>query len=81
MGIVLIRRETCGLCELAVGLLAEVGMNAVPERYLEDDVALESTYGWRIPVLRDDVTGRELDWPFDAPGVLGFLGRAGAQPR
>lgn len=81
MAIVLIRRETCGLCELAVGVLAEVGMNAVPERYLEDDVVLESTYGWRIPVLRDDVSGRELDWPFDAPRVLGFLGGPDASSR
>ena len=73
MSLVLIRRETCGLCELAVGILDTIGRSDVEQRYLEDDATLETQYGWRIPVLRDDATGRELDWPFDHLKVVAFL--------
>ena len=73
MSLVLIRRETCGLCELAVGILETIGQHGVEQRYLEDDPALETQYGWRIPVLRDTASGRELDWPFDGVKVSAFL--------
>ena len=70
MGLQLIRRETCGLCELAAEILVAVGADEVQTRYLEDDPGLEVVYGWRIPVLRLDKTGRELDWPFDAVKIV-----------
>ena len=75
MGLQLIRRETCGLCELAADILVALGVDEVQTRYLEDDPGLEVAYGWRIPVLRLDKTGRELDWPFDAVKVRDFLAR------
>lgn len=74
MELELIRRETCGLCELAEDVLRQAGVVEVSARYLEDEAALEAIYGWRIPVLRDAARGTELDWPFDAPKVRAFLG-------
>ena len=44
--------------------------------WVDDDAALESRYGTRVPVLRDARDGRELDWPFDAAAVKVFLGLA-----
>ena len=35
--------------------------------------ALEAAYGARVPVLRREDTGAELDWPFDADAVRRFL--------
>ena len=40
---------------------------------LDGDDALEARYGERIPVLRDETHGRELDWPFDADAVQRWL--------
>jgi hypothetical protein len=34
---------------------------------------LEALYGERVPVLRCDDSGRELNWPFDAAAVKRFL--------
>lgn len=69
----LLRRESCGLCELALALLAEVPEWQIDERYLEDDAALADQYGWRIPVVRLPDQARELDWPFDAIKLKHFL--------
>ena len=73
-GLVLFRRETCGLCELAEDVLRQAGVADIAVRYLEDDPALEAVYGWRIPVIRDETRGIELDWPFDGPKLQAFLG-------
>lgn len=45
-----------------------------------DDPALLQRYGIRIPVLRHDVTGDELGWPFDAWDLQVFLSRHGDRP-
>lgn len=37
-----------------------------------DDQLLE-LYGERIPVLKNELTGRELGWPFDAEGLILFI--------
>jgi hypothetical protein len=42
--------------------------------WIDDDAALEARYGERVPVLRDELRGAELDWPFDAAQVAAFLG-------
>lgn len=39
-----------------------------------DDDALLSRYGERIPVLLKTETGEELAWPFDAQGLVRFMG-------
>lgn len=65
----------CHLCEVAEallmpfvehGLLAELVDIAEREDWVEQ-------YGLRIPVLRRNDTGAELNWPFDAEQVVTFL--------
>jgi hypothetical protein len=41
--------------------------------FIDDDEALEERYGVRVPVLRIEDTGAELDWPFDGERLAGFL--------
>ncbi|MCW8978833.1 MAG: glutaredoxin family protein [Marinobacter sp.] len=66
----------CHLCELAEALLASTPM---PEPIPVDvvDIAqseeLVERYGTRIPVLRRNDTGVELDWPFTRDDLLTFL--------
>ncbi|MBE03139.1 glutaredoxin family protein [Marinobacter lutaoensis] len=66
----------CHLCELAEALLVNTPM---PEPLPVDVVdiaqseALVARYGTRIPVLRRDDTGAELDWPFTRDQLLAFL--------
>ena len=42
--------------------------------WIDGDIGLEALYGSRVPVLRREDTGAELDWPFDAPRLRVFLG-------
>ncbi|MGD9583819.1 MAG: glutaredoxin family protein [Lysobacterales bacterium] len=65
MRITLYRRSQCSLCDLAEAMLVEAGID-FDAVWLEDDAAAEQHYGWRIPVLRRDDSGAELDWPFDS---------------
>ena len=66
----------CPLCELAEALLVSTPM---PEPIPVDvvDIAqseeLVERYGTRIPVLRRNDTGVELDWPFTRDDLLTFL--------
>lgn len=43
--------------------------------FIDDDNVLEARYGVRVPVLRETVSGAELDWPFDAAKLADFLSR------
>ncbi|WP_329741207.1 glutaredoxin family protein [Dyella sp. A6] len=72
---VLYQRDDCHLCDMALAVLAEARMPAFESVWLEDSEALERRYGTRVPVLRDQRDGRELDWPFDAAGVADFIRR------
>lgn len=70
----------CHLCEEAeavlLPLLNEAQMLGVPIEIEVIDIAedgLIDTYGVRIPVLRSDASGVELDWPFDVGQVRGLL--------
>ena len=65
----------CHLCEVAEallmpfvehGLLVELVDIAEREDWVEQ-------YGLRIPALRRNDTGAELNWPFDAEQVVTFL--------
>ena len=76
MKLLVYRREDCALCELAEAMLHQVQGVTVSIRFLEDDAEAEIAYGWRIPVLRRDDNGAELDWPFDAVKLQRFLGDA-----
>ena len=63
---ILFQRDDCHLCDLALTVLADARFPEFESVFIDDDDALESAYGHRVPVLRDDVQAVELDWPFDA---------------
>lgn len=55
-------------------MLAWAGLaDAVRQVEIGYDEALAETYGSRIPVLRIEPGGRELDWPFSAADVLAIV--------
>ncbi|MGH8118183.1 MAG: glutaredoxin family protein [Rhodanobacteraceae bacterium] len=76
MRLVLYQRDDCRLCDEAVALLAAVPAPDFESAWIDGDAALEARYGLRVPVLRDDTSGRELGWPFDAAALRAFLDRA-----
>ena len=73
----LYQRDDCHLCDLELAVLAEARAPAFESAWVDDAPALEQRYGSRVPVLRDDRDGRELDWPFDAAAVRAFLAGPG----
>jgi len=70
---VLYRRESCTLCDYAEAALRDAGVAEFSTVEIGWEGELAQRYGWRVPVLRDPDSGRELDWPFDAWGVRAFL--------
>ena len=75
MRLTLIQRDDCALCDLAWDLLAQAGVPDFDPLWIDDDVGLEARYGARVPVLRDESSARELDWPFDVAAVRELLVR------
>ena len=73
MPLILYQRDDCHLCDLALEVLAVARAPEFHSVFIEDDDALEARYGLRVPVLRDDVRGVELDWPFDAATLGDWL--------
>ncbi|MFT4177935.1 MAG: glutaredoxin family protein [Thermomonas sp.] len=73
MALILYQRDNCHLCDLALDALAQARAPAFDSVFIDDDEALEARYGLRVPVLRDDARGVELDWPFDAEKLRDFL--------
>ena len=73
MRLTLYQRDDCHLCDLALGLLAEVRAPEFESVFIDGDQALEERYGMRVPVLRDEERGVELEWPFCAAEVSGFI--------
>ena len=73
MHLTLFQRDDCHLCDLALALLAQVRAPDFTSTFIDDDAELEARYGARVPVLREDVSGRELDWPFDPAQLRRFL--------
>ena len=73
MRLTLYQRDDCHLCDLALGLLAEVRAPEFESVFIDGDAALEQRYGLRVPVLRDEERGLELEWPFDADRLRQFL--------
>jgi glutaredoxin-like protein DUF836 len=74
MRLILFQRDDCQLCDLALGVLARARAPAFESVFIDGDEALEPRYGERVPVLRDDDGGRELDWPFDVAKLRAWLG-------
>ena len=73
MALILYQRDNCHLCDQALAVLAAARVPEFDSIYIDDDAALEARYGLRVPVLREDARGIELDWPFDAAAVQAFL--------
>ena len=73
MSLILYQRDDCHLCDLALAVLADVRSPEFESVFIDDDAELEARYGIRVPVLRDVVRGIELDWPFDAQRLRGWL--------
>ena len=71
----LFQRDDCHLCDLALAVLAQARAPEFESVFIDGSQALEERYGIRVPVLRDETRGVELDWPFDVEGVLRFLQR------
>ncbi|GAB2495826.1 glutaredoxin family protein [Arenimonas alkanexedens] len=73
MTLTLIQRDDCHLCDLAWEVLAAAGVADFESLWIDADAGLEARYGERIPVLRREDSGAELDWPFSAEAVRGFM--------
>lgn len=73
MPLVLYQRDDCHLCDQALAVLAAARAPEFASVWIDGDDALETRYGTRVPVLHDDASGRELDWPFDAAAVAAFV--------
>jgi hypothetical protein len=73
MILVLYQRDDCHLCDLAIDVLAQARAPDFSSVFIDNDNALEARYGERVPVLREEESGRELAWPFDAARVRAFL--------
>lgn len=64
MPLILYQRDDCHLCDEALALLALAGCPDFRSVWIDGDPHLEASYGTRVPVLRNEETGHELDWPF-----------------
>lgn len=80
MALILFGTSACHLCEEAQALLMQYQGLLNDNLYL-DDIAesdeLVARYGIRIPVLRHEGSGAELDWPFTGPELTQFLQQCG----
>ncbi|MEP6939368.1 MAG: glutaredoxin family protein [Rudaea sp.] len=77
MRFTLYQRDDCHLCDEALAALARARAPEFASVFIDDVAALAAAYGARVPVLRDDVSGRELDWPFDDAALRAFFGDRG----
>jgi len=75
MRLILFQRDDCHLCDLALAVLAQARLPAFESVFVDDDAQLEARYAERVPVLRDEDSGEEIGWPFDAAAVTRFLAR------
>ena len=71
--LILYQRDYCHLCDQALAVLAEARAPDFESLWVDDSPDLVQRYGARVPVLRDERDGRELDWPFDAMAVRAFI--------
>jgi len=73
MPLTLFQRDDCQLCDAALAVLAQSRAPAFNSVFIDGNAALEARYGARVPVLRDERDGSELDWPFDARQMRAWL--------
>ncbi len=63
----------CHLCDEAVAVLQQAAVTAWQTVDIADDPALMARYGTCIPVVRNEGSGRELGWPFDAAALQALM--------
>ncbi len=73
MALILYQRDDCPLCDQALAVLAAARVPDFDSVWIDDDDALEARYGTRVPVLREDNSGAELDWPFSEAQLRAFV--------
>ena len=73
MRLTLYQRDDCHLCDLALDVLARARVPDFTSVFIDGNGELEARYGERVPVLRDEASARELNWPFDAERVAIWL--------
>jgi hypothetical protein len=73
MHLILYQRDDCQLCDEALALLSRAGVPDFASVFIDDDAVLEARYGARVPVLSEERSGRELDWPFDEARLREFI--------
>ncbi|MEJ7746809.1 MAG: glutaredoxin family protein [Luteimonas sp.] len=73
MRLKLYQRDDCPLCDEALAVLAAARVPDFDSVWIDDDDVLETRYGTRVPVLRDEASGTELDWPFDGAMLGQFI--------
>ncbi len=73
MRLTLYQRDDCPLCDAAYEILAAAGVPDFEPAWIDGDPALEARYGTRVPVLRREDDGAELDWPFSVISLRAFL--------
>jgi hypothetical protein len=73
MRLTLFQRDDCPLCDEAYERLAVTGVADFEPVWIDGDAELEALYGARVPVLRRDDDGAELDWPFEGAALRAFL--------
>ncbi len=71
--LILYQRDDCHLCDLALEVLTTARVADFESVFIEADAYLEARYGQRVPVLRNDATGDEIDWPFSTEAVSTLL--------
>jgi hypothetical protein len=70
MSLILFHTQGCHLCEdahaLVLAALARQGLSpdGLEQVEIADSPDLLERYGVTIPVLRENTSGRELNWPF-----------------
>ena len=73
MALILYQRDDCHLCDLALEVLSMARTPEFESVFIDDDEALEARYGTRVPVLRNEASDAELDWPFDVDKLRQWL--------
>lgn len=79
--VLLLGTSGCHLCDSASGVVERFNELMKAQKFSLEVVRVDiatskemvDLYGVRIPVLIDDVTRDELDWPFDEQSIYEFL--------
>jgi len=79
MSLILFHTQGCHLCEdahaLVLAAMARQGLSpdGLEQVEIADSPDLLERYGFTIPVLREDASGLELNWPFGLEEVGSLL--------